>query len=150
MCARGLLTQSVQHVVVACSDFVIHNASDGICRQDSATRTWLKELKIDVLMTGKRLCIMKVYIESNNLQLESIRYSKKFTLFMFTFAKRRIRPPNVAGSFEHKRLRGARHCSVVECRTGNPASSGSIPSLLPFRRLGIFVLSIDALVDSAV
>ena len=34
--------------------------------------------------------------------------------------------------------------SVVECRTRNQVSPGSNPSLLPFRRLGIFVLSIDA------
>ena len=43
-----------------------------------------------------------------------------------------------------------RGSSVVECRTRNQVSPGSNPSLLPFRRLGIFVLSIDALVDSAV
>ena len=35
---------------------------------------------------------------------------------------------------------------MVECRTRN---QGSNPPLLPFRRLGIFVLSIDAPVDSA-
>ena len=34
--------------------------------------------------------------------------------------------------------------SVVECRTRNQVSPGSNPPLLPFRRLGIFVLSIDA------
>ena len=38
-----------------------------------------------------------------------------------------------------------RGSSVVECRTRNQVSPGSNPSLLPFRRLGIFVLSIDAL-----
>ena len=43
-----------------------------------------------------------------------------------------------------------RGSSVVECRTGNQVSPGSNPPLLPFRRLGIFVLSIDAPVDSAV
>ena len=43
-----------------------------------------------------------------------------------------------------------RGSSVVERRTRNQASPGSNPPLLPFRRLGIFVLSIDALVDSAV
>ena len=37
-----------------------------------------------------------------------------------------------------------RGSSVVECRTRNQVSPGSNPSLLPFRRLGIFVLSIDA------
>ena len=37
--------------------------------------------------------------------------------------------------------------SVVECRRRNKGSPGSNPSLLPFRRLGIFVLSIDAPVD---
>ena len=36
-----------------------------------------------------------------------------------------------------------RGSSVVECRTRNQVSPGSNPSLLPFRRLGIFVLSID-------
>ena len=43
-----------------------------------------------------------------------------------------------------------RGSSVVECRTRNQVSPGSNPSLLPFRRLGIFVLSIDALVDPAI
>ena len=40
--------------------------------------------------------------------------------------------------------------SAVECRTRNQVSPGSNPSLVPFRRLGIFVFSIDAPVDSAV
>ena len=43
-----------------------------------------------------------------------------------------------------------RGSSAVECRTRNQVSPGSNPPLLPFRRLGIFVLSIDAPVDSAV
>ena len=43
-----------------------------------------------------------------------------------------------------------RGSSVVECWTRNQVSPGSNLSLLPFRRLGIFVLSIDAPVDSAV
>ena len=37
---------------------------------------------------------------------------------------------------------------MVECRTHNQVSPGSNPRLLPFQRLGIFVLSSDALVDS--
>ena len=40
--------------------------------------------------------------------------------------------------------------SVVECQTRNRVSPGSNPPLLPFRRLGIFVLSIVVPVDSAV
>ena len=40
--------------------------------------------------------------------------------------------------------------SVVEHRTCNRLSPGSNPPLLSFGRLGIFVLSIDAPVDSAV
>ena len=40
-----------------------------------------------------------------------------------------------------------RGSSVVECRTRNRESPGSNPPLLPFRRLGISVLSIDAPVD---
>ena len=40
--------------------------------------------------------------------------------------------------------------SAVECRARNQGSPGSNPPLLPFRRLGIFVVSIDAPVDSAV
>ena len=40
-----------------------------------------------------------------------------------------------------------RGSSVVECRTRNRVSPGSNPSLLPFRRLGIFVLSIVVPVD---
>ena len=43
-----------------------------------------------------------------------------------------------------------RGSSVVECRNRNQVSPGSNPALLPCRRLGIFVLSIDAPVDSAV
>ena len=43
-----------------------------------------------------------------------------------------------------------RGSSVEECRTRNQVSPGSNPPLIPFRRLGIFVLSIDVPVDSAV
>ena len=43
-----------------------------------------------------------------------------------------------------------RGSSVVECRTRNQVIPGSNPPLLPFRRLGIFFLSINAPVDSAV
>ena len=43
-----------------------------------------------------------------------------------------------------------RGSSVVERRTRNQVSPGSNPPLVPFQRLGIFVLSIDAPVDSAV
>ena len=39
---------------------------------------------------------------------------------------------------------GYHSSSVVECRTRNHVSPGSNLPLLPFRRLGIFVLSIDA------
>ena len=46
--------------------------------------------------------------------------------------------------------RGTRGSSVVECRTRNRVSPGSNPPLVPFGRLGIFLLSIDAPVDSAV
>ena len=48
---------------------------------------------------------------------------------------------------EHSVERGS---SVVECRTRNRVSPGSNPPLVPFGRLGIFLLSIDAPVDSAV
>ena len=43
-----------------------------------------------------------------------------------------------------------RGSSAVECQTRNEGNPGSNPPLLLFRRLGIFVLSIDAPVDSAV
>ena len=43
-----------------------------------------------------------------------------------------------------------RGSSAVACRTRNQVSPGSNPPLLAFRRLGIFVLSIDATVHSAV
>ena len=43
-----------------------------------------------------------------------------------------------------------RDSSAVECQTRNQVSPGSNPPLLLFWRLGIFVLSIDAPVDSAV
>ena len=43
-----------------------------------------------------------------------------------------------------------RGSSAVECPTRNQGSPGLNPALLPFRRLGILVLSIDATVDSAV
>ena len=57
-----------------------------------------------------------------------------------------LRPPALH-SLCYSMERGS---SAVECRTRNQVSPGSNPSLLPFRRLGIFVLSIDAPVDSAV
>ena len=41
-----------------------------------------------------------------------------------------------------------RRSSVVECRTRNRVSPGSNPPLVPFGRLGIFLLFIDAPVDS--
>ena len=50
----------------------------------------------------------------------------------------------------YDRLFMERGSSVVECRTRNQVSPGSNPPLVPFRRLGIFVLSINAPVDSAV
>ena len=43
-----------------------------------------------------------------------------------------------------------RGSSAEECRTRNQENPGSNPALLPFRRLGIFVLSIAVPVDSAV
>ena len=43
-----------------------------------------------------------------------------------------------------------RGSSVVECRTRNQVSPGLNPPLVPFGRLGIFLLSIDAPTDSAV
>ena len=49
-----------------------------------------------------------------------------------------------------KALSLERGSSAVERRTRDQVSPGSNPPLLPFRRLGIFVLSIDAPVDSAV
>ena len=51
---------------------------------------------------------------------------------------------------EHAIICVERGSSVVEHRTRNQVSPGSNPPLLPFRRLGIFVLSIDAPVDLAV
>ena len=63
-----------------------------------------------VYVWGHTSAILKVYIKKNYLQLELIRCSKKmFTLFTFTFAKRRIQC-NIAhwlctkiwGHFEHK------------------------------------------------
>ena len=42
----------------------------------------------------------------------------------------------------------ARSSSAVECRTRKQGSPSSNPLLQPFRSLGIFVLSIDAPVDS--
>ena len=49
------------------------------------------------------------------------------------------------------RRRTERGSSAVECRTGiQVRGPGSNLPLLPFRRLGIFVLSIPAPVDSAV
>ena len=42
-----------------------------------------------------------------------------------------------------------RGSSAIECRTRNQVNPGSNPPFaISFRRLGIFVLSIDALVDS--
>ena len=53
-------------------------------------------------------------------------------------------------NLENKWHNMERGSSVVECRTRNQVSPGSNPALLPFRILGIFVLSIDAPVHSAV
>ena len=53
--------QSVQHVVVDC---MIHKAPDGFAvlgRPDAATRSWLQDLNIEILRTGKRLYIY-IYI----------------------------------------------------------------------------------------
>ena len=47
-------------------------------------------------------------------------------------------------------VRVERGSSVVACRARNQVSPGSNPPLLPFGRLGIFLLSIEAPVDSAV
>ena len=47
-CACGHTTQSVQHVVVDC---MIHKAPDGFAglrRPDAATRSWLKDLNIEI------------------------------------------------------------------------------------------------------
>ena len=52
--------------------------------------------------------------------------------------------------FPQRQSRVERGSSVVECRTRNRVSPGLNPPLLPFGRLGIFLLSIDAPVDSAV
>ena len=41
MCACGQLTQSAQHVAVACRDRVTHNAPDGLRRLEATTRTLL-------------------------------------------------------------------------------------------------------------
>ena len=43
-----------------------------------------------------------------------------------------------------------RGSSAVKCRTRNQVNPGSNPPLLPFRILGIFVLFIDAPVNSIV
>ena len=49
----------------------------------------------------------------------------------------------------HVHITMERGSSVVECPTSNQVSPGTNPPLLPFGRLGIFLLSIDAPVDSA-
>ena len=59
-------------------------------------------------------------------------------------------PGNTTAFTRHISNYVERGSSVVECRTRNQVSPGSNPSLLPFRRLGISVLSIDAPVHSAV
>ena len=47
-------------------------------------------------------------------------------------------------------VRMSKCSSAVQCQTRNQVSPGSNHALLPFRRLGIFVFSIDVPVDSAV
>ena len=47
-------------------------------------------------------------------------------------------------------MEGGSSVALVERRTRNQVSPGLNPPLVPFRRLGIFVLSIDAPVDSAI
>ena len=48
MCACGHITQSVQHVVVDCIIPKVPGGFAGLCRPDAATRTWLKELNVDI------------------------------------------------------------------------------------------------------
>ena len=57
---------------------------------------------------------------------------------------------NISNADSYRQANVERGSSVVECRTRNRVSPGSNPPLVPFRRLGIFVLSIDAPVESAV
>ena len=84
-------------------------------------------------------------IASSSIALDIIRNASVSLLGHHTQARThifasscKIHPPVERGS------------SVVECRTRNRVSTGSNPPLLPFRRLGIFVLSIVVPVDSAV
>ena len=54
-CVCGHITQSVQHVVIEC---MIHKAPDdfaGLRCPDAATRSWMEDLNIEMLRTGKRL-----------------------------------------------------------------------------------------------
>ena len=53
-------------------------------------------------------------------------------------------------AYFHRIVIVERGSTVVEHRTRNQVSPGSNPPLVPFRRLGIFVLFIDAPFDSAV
>ena len=58
--------------------------------------------------------------------------------------------PRQSSSPKERHVFVERCSSVVECRTRNQVSPGSNPPLLLFGRLGIFLVSIDAPVDSAV
>ena len=75
----------------------------------------------------------------------------RFTFCKVDYIVRLFIPPHHHGCFSRdNRQIVERGSSAVECRARNHVSPGSNPPLLPFRRLGIFVLSIDAPVDSAV
>ena len=88
--------------------------------------------------------------------LKDLRYEERLRECGLTLQTRRLRGDQIEvfqilnGYENNDYIFVERGSSVVECRTRNRVSPGSNPPLLPFRRLGIFVLSIVVPVDSAV
>ena len=88
--------------------------------------------KVSILSVVAQQCPVLHHTTLPRLPVPSVRPARH------SRRPRRVGPPTKLGS------------SVVECRTHNQESLCSNPPLLPCRRLGIFVLSIDAPVHSAV
>ena len=96
-------------------------------------------------------CIVQTWGDSDSEKASSTSFSCPFSN-LCAVPSRRVR--NANNEYFKTKLQvcyAERGSSAVECRTRNEVSPQvRIPQLLPFRRLGIFVLSIDATVDSAV
>ena len=78
----------------------------------------------------------------NNREQPQMVYAVVIPRYMPRYSRKyygsKYYPVSFVGDYPSWVERGS---SMVECRTRNQVSPGSNPSLIPFRRLGIFVLS---------